>query len=102
LDAGNVYPGSVGEAFNRFGLIFWKKVIQLEPHRHKIRQANLEELNYWRNAIAHQDPGPQNLDLTRLTLLRVRRWRRACERLATGFDEVMRVHIAALTGASPW
>jgi len=29
-------------------------------------------------------------------------WRRACDRLATAFDDVMRQHIESIVGASPW
>jgi hypothetical protein len=61
----------------------------------------LQELNDWRNAIAHQNfrnlGGP-----TRLQLARIRGWRRACTQLASAFDKVMHQYLKKLTGVSPW
>lgn len=63
----------------------------------------LEELNEWRNAIAHQDFDPAKLGgTTTLHLRTVRGWRRALNRLALSFDGVMRVHIDSLTHQYPW
>jgi hypothetical protein len=60
-------------------------------------------LNKWRNAIVHQDFDRAELGgTTILRLQRVRRWRGACHQLAQSFDEVMRHHLQALTGTSPW
>jgi len=66
--------------------------------RNEVRQRQLEELNGWRNAIAHQDFEGRGT----LHLRHVRLWRIACERLAKSFDEVMRHHLQNLTGQSPW
>ena len=63
----------------------------------------LGELNEWRNAIAHQDftlPGLGGR--TTLHLADVRDWRRAINRLAQAFDEVMRAHLQTLPGVSSW
>ena len=64
----------------------------------------LEELNEWRNAIAHQDFAPAMLRGERpvLHLAQVQGWRRACEGLARSFDEVMLAHIQVKTGTAPW
>ncbi len=100
LDHGNPNPGNIGADFDALGLTFWPKVLSLSP-RNKIRRDRLEELNQWRNAIAHQDfsrfrTGP------RLRLGRVEAWRKACNQLTRAFDEVMRVHIGNITGSHPW
>lgn len=102
LDSGNAQPGSIGSDFGRLGVQFWNEV----QNHHRInvaRQAELENLNRWRNAIAHQDFAAVNIGFrTNLALARVRRWRRVCRGLARSFDEVMRLHLQMLTGMSPW
>jgi len=98
----NAQPGSIGADFGRFGIDFWTEVRVKDP-RNAARQAVLEELNAWRNAIAHQDFVHSLSGIRRALHLRhVRRWRVTCERLARAFDEVMRLHLHALTGISPW
>jgi hypothetical protein len=102
LDRGNPNPGNIGADFSRLGLTFWTEVEALDA-RNASRKALLEELNAWRNAIAHQDFDPAVLGATlTLTLAKVRGWRGACNGLADSFDEVMRRYILALTGSSPW
>jgi hypothetical protein len=101
LNQGNPNPGNLGSDFNRFGLVFWDEVRNLD-FRNQARQNRLEELNLWRNAIAHQDFHASSLGGATLRLRVVREWRRACERLTTAFDEVMRQHIESIVGASPW
>ena len=54
IDRGNPSPGNLGSDFNRLGLEFWTLVAARRPES-AARQAALEELNEWRNAIAHQD-----------------------------------------------
>jgi hypothetical protein len=102
IDRGNPNPAGIGSDFNRFGLDFWREV----KARHALNERRsklLEELNEWRNAIAHQDftspklPGSKNL-----LLGKVKAWRRAINRLASDFDEVMRARLESLLGTSPW
>ena len=97
LKRSNARPASIGADFGRFGVDFWTEV-KRNSHRTAARQALLEELIGWRNAIAHQDFGGRGA----LHLRHVRLWREACERLAKSFDEVMRLHLQNLTGTSPW
>ncbi len=102
LKTGNPNPGNIGEDFNRFGLSFWAEVKNLDL-RNQARQNRLEELNAWRNAIAHQDFDPAKLGgMTVLRLQQVRDWRNACHQLATAFEEVMRAHLHAVNSVSPW
>ena len=101
IDSGNPNPGNIGADFGRFGLIFWEEVRSLDA-RNSVRQAHVEDLNRWRNAIAHQSFDPAILGGSVLTLPRVRRWRQACHQLTLAFDEVMRSHIQSMTGSSPW
>jgi hypothetical protein len=97
LNQGNPNPGNLGSDFNRFGLVFWDEVKNLDT-RNLARQNRLAELNDWRNAIAHQD----FKQATPLRLVVVRQWRKACGQLAAAFDEVIRQHVESINGTSPW
>jgi hypothetical protein len=103
LDRGNPNPGNIGSDFSRFKLMFWALV---DAHRppNAARKAELEELNEWRNAIAHQDFAPSMLTagVPHLTLAQVQKWRRSCDGLARSFDEVLRVYLQGLLGVAPW
>jgi len=108
LDHGNPNPGNLGSDFGRFGFSFWDRM-RGNPERQRVvdDQALLEDLNVWRNAIAHQDftqpaflrrfPGRSSVHLAE-----VRRWRRACERLATRMDTVLADLVQQLAGTRPW
>jgi hypothetical protein len=99
LDGGNANPGTIGNDFNRFGLVFWNEVDQT---RHgSTRHHRLDRLNAWRNAIAHQDfksVGGHRY----LRLQEVRVWRSTCTGLAQAFDRVMRNHLRRIMSTWPW
>lgn len=102
LDRGNANPGHIGSDFNRLGVAFWPAVLA-QDQRNSRRREYLEELNIWRNAIAHQDFDPDELGgTTNLHLATVRQWRSALNGLAASFDEVMRVYLLNLLGVAPW
>jgi hypothetical protein len=103
LDIGNPNPGNIGADFERFGLSF-RPVVDSAHGRNRRRKLLLEQLNRWRNAIAHNAFEPSMLRSGRpvLSLAQVRRWRKACDGLARWFDRVMRERLQALLGASPW
>jgi hypothetical protein len=103
LDTGNPNPGYIGSDFNRLDLMFWPAV-DVDHPRNPRRKALLEELNGWRNAIAHQSFTAAMLKGGRpvLPLSRVQRWRKACDGLARSFDRVMRAHLLTITGVTPW
>jgi hypothetical protein len=89
LDVGNASPSNLGADFGRLGMAFWDEVRALDA-RNDGRKDRLQELNEWRNAIAHQD-------FTRfggrdeLRLGAVRGWRAACDALAACFDRAGRI-----------
>src|SRR5258708_2890508 len=60
LDRGNPNAGDIGADFGRFGVAFWPEV-KAQDRRNGSRARLLEELNLWRNAIAHQDFDPDKL-----------------------------------------
>jgi hypothetical protein len=103
LDSGNANPVNIGRDFNRFALVFWSAV-DVDHPRNPRRKVLLEELNGWRNAIAHQSFTPAMLKggSAVLPLSRVQRWRTACAGLARSFDHVMRAHLLKITGVVPW
>ena len=102
LDKGNPSPGNIGSDFNRLGIKFWDEIKRLN-RRNEERQQELETMNLWRNAIAHQDFNTASLGgRSRVQLAEVRQWHRACDELALASDSVMQAHLARFLGASPW
>jgi hypothetical protein len=102
LDGGNPNPGNLGADFNRLGIRFWDEVARHDA-RTPVRVRLLEELNAWRNAIAHQDLDPARLGgRILLRLRRVRAWRAACHGLAQSFDQMLGAYLLTVTGTSPW
>ncbi len=103
IDRGNPNPGNIGSDFSRLGLNFWG-LVDIYHAQNPARKLALEDLNEWRNAIAHEDFAAPMLRAGRpiLTLAQVQGWRRACDGLAKSFDDVLRVHIRTLIGRLPW
>lgn len=106
LDRGNASPETVAADFARFDLDIWTTA-QARAAKTATRRTRLEQLNAWRNAIAHQDfvfSAPQQALLmgTTVTLPWVRRWRTACNGLTRTFDALVADHVSAVTGRRPW
>jgi hypothetical protein len=103
LDRGNSNPGNIAADFNRLGIEFWLEVEAVDAKNAQRRQL-LEELNEWRNAIAHQDFPAALLRGGRpvLHLAQVQGWRKACDGLVRSFDLVMGNYIRGVTGTAPW
>ncbi|VTU00496.1 Uncharacterized protein OS=Mycobacterium abscessus subsp. bolletii 50594 GN=MASS_1p0056 PE=4 SV=1 [Gemmataceae bacterium] len=102
LDKGNATPASIGSDFGRLGLKWWAALDKLDPAAANLRR-QLESLNNWRNAIAHNNFDPLVLGGTmRLRLAMVQEWRWVCNRFARLFDELMVAHLVTVTGRRPW
>ncbi|REJ86348.1 MAG: hypothetical protein DWQ34_03880 [Planctomycetota bacterium] len=100
LNSRNATCSSLGADFNRLGLAFWDEIEQQDARTSR-RMELLDELNVWRNAIAHQDF--RNVRVSGvLRLETVRGWRRACRGLARSFDTVLQEHLDRLIGVPPW
>jgi hypothetical protein len=65
------------------------------------RRKKLEELNKWRNAIAHQDFSKIGGDPA-LTLRTVQLWRAACAGLARTLDALVAKRVLLVVGKQPW
>ncbi len=102
LDRGNPTPSALATDFGRFGFGLWVAVDALDPRGQLLRRL-LEELNLWRNAVAHSDFSPARLGgRISVPIRRVRRWRAACRRLARRLDTVVGDRLQLLTGVRPW
>ena len=103
LDRGNANSSSLGSDFGRLGLSFWQEVKATDARAEKWQQ-RLDQLNDWRNAIAHQSFGKLLRAGSRpvVSLQQVREWRNACKGLARSFDRVIGVHLGSMVGNPPW
>ncbi|HEX6745924.1 MAG TPA: HEPN domain-containing protein [Longimicrobium sp.] len=102
LDRGNANVGNIGSDFEKLGVEFWDTV-RNRARTNPDRQRKLDEMNNWRNAVAHQDftrVGDGKKET--VTITQVRAWRSACNALAVEFDEVMRVYLQSVFGVRPW
>jgi len=107
LDRGNAHSGSIGGSFESFDLDIWGAARQLDARTAR-RSVRLEQLNVWRNAIAHQDFDFSRRQLevlagmTRLGLDEVRTFRSCCGQLAGTFDRVLARRLESIVGSRPW
>jgi hypothetical protein len=105
LDRQNANSGNLGHDFGLFGFRFWAAVDALGP-RYPARRRRLDQVNAWRNAIAHQDLDRLADDPltagTRPDLPTFRIWRRSLDQLAGGIDRAMSTEVGDITGDLPW
>lgn len=101
LDRMNAQPSSLGSDFNRFGIDLWQALYALHP-QNRGRNEQLDLLNTWRNAIAHQDFTHTKIAGKTLGLLHVRGFRSVCSALVGAMDRVMRAHLRVVAGRNPW
>jgi hypothetical protein len=103
LDTRNANQGTLAGDFHRLGIPhLWTRMDAVFVNNN-LRRQSLDDLNTWRNAIAHQAFDPAVLGgTTMLHLGRVQRWRRGCHQLARSLDRILRAHIQAVTGSNPW
>jgi hypothetical protein len=106
LDRGNAHPAALTADFRLLDVDLWPELVQRDRRNHQ-RQRRLEQLNLWRNAIAHQSfqltPGntATAADSDR-TLRWARVWRTNCSALAHQMDTIVRVSLTNLFGTRPW
>jgi hypothetical protein len=106
LDRGNATPSSLGVDFGRPGVNLWSDLRALDVAT-VARRERLEQLNLWRNAVAHRDfqfsqQVSTTLSGTGRTLPFVHACRTACRALAPQLDAVVAAHLQARVGRAPW
>lgn len=100
LDRGNAHPGALGSDFGLLGMELWPQ-LRARDRRIEVRHDRLEELNQWRNAIAHDDFSKFGLGET-LRLATVTAFRSACQGLAVTMDREVAAHVGTIVGRAPW
>jgi hypothetical protein len=105
LQRHNAHPGAIGDDFDRLDVRLWTELYSLDP-RYAAHRRRLEELNAWRNAIAHQDFSRIGTDQLTIGIrpdrATLRAWRHALDQLAGGMDRVMYAKLSRSTGGRPW
>jgi hypothetical protein len=100
LDKGNATPGALGTDFQLLGLRLWPE-LYAGDQRNERRNAKLEELNQWRNAIAHDD-FTKIADGSVLVLKTVKDLRSACSGVARSMDSAVSRYVRLIVGKPPW
>jgi len=106
LSRGNASSAALADDFGRFGIEVWRELVQHDP-RNVRRRERLDQLNVWRNAIAHQDlhltAGRASIvGATRRDVRSVRTWRHTCSALAHNLDTVVKRHLIRVADGRPW
>jgi hypothetical protein len=106
LDRGNAHPAALADDFRWLAYDFWADLLQQDP-RNERRRRLLDQLNVWRNAIAHQALPPSGGNATRTagttrTLHWALLWRANCSALAQQMDKFVRTSLTNQFGVKPW
>jgi hypothetical protein len=106
LNRGNATPGTLGADIHRLDIELWSALAKRDQ-RTPARQRRLEQLNVWRNAVAHRDfrlssSAQATVAGTTRSLAFARSCRECCQVLARQFDAVVAARLGARLGRSPW
>jgi hypothetical protein len=106
LSRSNATAAALGGDFGRVGMKLWSTLLERQA-RNSLRRRRLEQLNAWRNAIAHQDHKPDHGRLaavagTDRSLRWATVWRANCSALARELDVAVSQHLTNLVGSRPW
>lgn len=110
LDRGNANGASIAEDFGQIGMRdFWTLVSDKGGKFHtRSRRKRLEQMNLWRNAIAHNDFDQYRLRVSELDghlkprLAEVKRCRIACQQLAIQIEAAVSSFLTQVVGSKPW
>ncbi len=110
LDFGNANEGSIADDFARIGMEdFWPRVAAEGGQAHtKARRKRLEQMNLWRNAIAHDNFEQNQVRIDKLDghlrprLAEVKRCRNACRQLAVTIEAAVAMFLTQVVGRAPW
>jgi len=106
LNRGNASARTLEADFGRMGVPLWANLVERDQ-RNLLRRQRLEQLNTWRNAVAHGDftfsrEQAAGLVNTSRSLRSVRIWRASCSALASQIDAVMHQRLVNLFKRRPW
>jgi hypothetical protein len=106
LDRGNATPAALSADFRRLGIDLWTALSRWD-WRTPARRRRLEQLNVWRNAVAHHDfhlsaSALATVAGTRRSLAFVRSCRACCQVLTHQFDAVVEISLWGRLGRRPW
>lgn len=108
LDRGNANPANLGKDFNRL-IPDFVDAVKKGSRANGRRLGLLEQLNTWRNVLAHaQDTHEltpaqrQAIQGTKPTLRYVRKLRRNCDGLALQLERTLKARLQSIVGQSPW
>lgn len=110
LDSGNANEATIAEDFGRIGMEdFWDLVgAQGGAALTKARRKRLEQMNMWRNAIAHNNFEQYQSRVDKLDgrlrprLVEGKRCRVACDQLAEQMARAVAAFLTPIAGAAPW
>ncbi len=98
LDHGNPNFGNIVADFRRFD-VGVKAEADKDPTS-KMWLPHLDQLNKWRNVVAHHGSPPSGLPPLALPL--VQGWRPSCDRIVEFLDGMMYNHLRRLMRRKPW
>jgi hypothetical protein len=106
LDHGNAHSAALGDDFRWLGSNVWTELVRMD-RRNGRRRTRLDQLNVWRNAIAHQalppaEPYAVTAAGTARTLRWARHWRANCSALAHQLDRFVKQRLNIMLGIRPW
>jgi hypothetical protein len=106
LDRGNAHAAALTADFGLLNMDLWRELVRRDGRNHH-RRRRLDQLNVWRNAIAHQafpltSGNAAAAAGTARTLRWARLWRSNCSALAHQMDTIVRAHLTNLLGTRPW
>jgi hypothetical protein len=106
LDRGNAHSAALRDDFRWLDAHLWTELARLD-RRNELRRTHLDQLNVWRNAIAHQalpPAGPQAVTAagTARTLRWARVWRANCSALAHQLDQFVKRRLNTMLGIRAW
>ena len=106
LDRGNAHSSALAADFGWRGLRLWEELVESDQ-RNRQRRTRLDQLNAWRNAIAHQARPLAPTDTAAAagatrTLRWARLWRADCSALAHQMDSYVKRRLTSLLGIRPW
>jgi hypothetical protein len=110
LDQGNANEANIAEDFARIGMKnFWEDVTAQGGATHtQSRRRRLEQMNLWRNAIAHNDFEQNQCRIDKLDgrlrpqLVQGKWCRQACKKLASQIDQAVAAFLTQVVGSKPW